>query len=313
MSTLLLVDDNEMLTRASRARLKISIPGLKVVTASSYSEALREAEAHCPDIMVIDNWLPDGDGFTLRKKIQAKLPNVQIIMISAYWVDEDRKEAESRRTLKVLDKPFKMDELVQVIREALAVIDSMIGEAPLHNKPQFSMFESRTIQPKQDNPEWDLNQLKGVMIVDDSEMHANMCATVFAPYEDCRVEFARNGLEALELLELGSKFDLIILEADMPKMDGISSLKEMHRRKYGHLPVIVTSTRNREEDIIEALKAGAWGYVTKPWKSSRFRNLIARVMSAVNISLESLPTKRPSIAPVATFDSYYEKSLKEIQ
>jgi two-component system chemotaxis response regulator CheY len=120
--------------------------------------------------------------------------------------------------------------------------------------------------------------LNRVLIVDDSNLHAEMCRIVFSSYKGCALEYATNGLDALEKLEKSDSFDLIILDINMPKMDGITFLQSMKRNGHDGIPVIVVSTEDKKDDIVRALKAGAKGYVKKPWKPNQIRELIDKLV-----------------------------------
>jgi two-component system, chemotaxis family, chemotaxis protein CheY len=105
---------------------------------------------------------------------------------------------------------------------------------------------------------------KRVMIVDDA-------ALVRLYYRDAlerggfRVEEAMNGIEALEKLS-GESFDLLILDVNMPKMDGITFLRRLRRRNgpEAGIPVLVTSTEGGPQDKAAARAAGANFYLVKP-------------------------------------------------
>lgn len=120
--------------------------------------------------------------------------------------------------------------------------------------------------------------LKKVLIVEDSPLQAKMYQIVFAGYAGCQMVFARNGLEALEKLALEKGLELIILDINMPKMNGLAFLESMNLDGYGHIPVIVISTEGKDEDIKRALQAGAKAYLKKPWKPEQVRELLQQVV-----------------------------------
>lgn len=72
---------------------------------------------------------------------------------------------------------------------------------------------------------------------------------------------ASNGNEVLKLLKI-NKYDLILLDLSLPKKNGIEVLKEI-RKKLPKLPILILSIHSDEHFIIEALRSGASGYVTK--------------------------------------------------
>ena len=117
-----------------------------------------------------------------------------------------------------------------------------------------------------------------VLIVEDSALQAKMYRTVFGPYPGCQTVFALNGLEALDQLVLEKDIDLILLDINMPKMNGLAFLEAMSRDGYGHIPVIVISTEGKDEDIRRALELGAKAYVKKPWKPDQVRGLIDKII-----------------------------------
>jgi len=85
-------------------------------------------------------------------------------------------------------------------------------------------------------------------------------------------EESRNGEEALELLHQGS-FDLILLDINMPGIGGVETCREIRARALD-VGVVMVSVRDGENDLVQALEAGADDYITKP---IRFRELLARM------------------------------------
>jgi len=121
--------------------------------------------------------------------------------------------------------------------------------------------------------------LNKVLIVEDSPLQAKMYRTVFGSYPKCELVFASNGLEAMDKLVLESGIDLIILDINMPKMNGLTFLETMQRDGYGSIPVIVISTEGKDDDIRRALELGAKAYVKKPWTPAQVKGLINKVVS----------------------------------
>jgi two-component system chemotaxis response regulator CheY len=124
-----------------------------------------------------------------------------------------------------------------------------------------------------------MSLLKKLLVVDDSQLIHNMYRLVLNKYQGCRIADAMNGLEALDILSKENDFDLILLDINMPVMNGIQFMEKIFTGGlYRHIPVIVISTEGREEDTLRALKLGASGYVVKPFKPHLLHELIEKVM-----------------------------------
>ena len=105
--------------------------------------------------------------------------------------------------------------------------------------------------------------MPNVLIVDDSST-TRMFYREALESAGFEVEEALNGLEALEKVMMSS-FDLAVVDINMPKMDGLTFLKEVRRREeIRSLPAIVISTQDRPQDRVKAHASGANVYFVKP-------------------------------------------------
>jgi CheY-like chemotaxis protein len=97
---------------------------------------------------------------------------------------------------------------------------------------------------------------------------------------------AKNGEEALEYLESGKSLpDIILLDLNMPRMNGIEFLgilKEHKKIKY--LPTIVLTTSENRDDLLECYKIGIAGYIIKPLKYEDYETKIRNVLEYWNIN-----------------------------
>jgi two-component system chemotaxis response regulator CheY len=103
-----------------------------------------------------------------------------------------------------------------------------------------------------------------VLVVDDSSL-ARRYYRAALERAGFSVEEALNGIEGIEKL-LEGRFDLVIVDVNMPKMDGITFLSEMRARPAptGSVPALVTSTEAGPQDKEAARRAGANFYLVKP-------------------------------------------------
>jgi len=119
------------------------------------------------------------------------------------------------------------------------------------------------------------SQPNSVLIVDDeaalrSTLRASLTASGFA------VEEARNGEEALLSVQR-RPFDLVLLDVNMPGIDGIEACRRIRGVSPG-AGIIMVTVRDLYDDKVRALELGADDYVTKPFK---FRELVARLRAVL--------------------------------
>jgi two-component system chemotaxis response regulator CheY len=105
---------------------------------------------------------------------------------------------------------------------------------------------------------------KSVLVIDDASLVRLYYRSILAG-AGYRVEEALNGVEALEKL-LSISVDLLIVDINMPQMDGLTFLELLRQkaRPMSSVPAIVTSTESRPVDFAAARKAGANYYLVKP-------------------------------------------------
>lgn len=121
--------------------------------------------------------------------------------------------------------------------------------------------------------------LKKVLIVEDSELLHNMYRILLKRYGNCTIVKAFNGREGLDLLSSDAQFDLILLDINMPVMNGIEFLAAMKQHKaFASIPVIIISTEGKEEDAKRGMELGASAYLVKPFQSGDLYALLERVV-----------------------------------
>lgn len=112
-----------------------------------------------------------------------------------------------------------------------------------------------------------------ILIIEDETALCNSIAEGLR-MDGYEVDRCQDGSEALELCEV-EHYDLILLDLNLPGMDGMEVLRRL-RREDGETPVLILSARGQIRDKVEGLDAGANDYLTKPF---HFEELEARVRS----------------------------------
>ena len=131
--------------------------------------------------------------------------------------------------------------------------------------------------------------LPRILLVDDEKAIRRFLKTVLASGE-FRVHEAENGSLALAAAA-ANRPDLILLDLGLPDMDGAEVIKRL--REWSKVPIIVLSVREREDDKVKALDAGADDYLTKPFGIGE---LLARIRAALRRAVQQAP------APVYQID-----------
>ena len=125
------------------------------------------------------------------------------------------------------------------------------------------------------------NKLINILLVEDDAVDV---MTVQRAFKKSKVSnplhIAGNGLEALEMLRspdnpFRDSRCVILLDLNMPKMNGIEFLKELRKDSdFHHTPVIVLTTSDQEKDRVEAYNLHVAGYILKPVTFSKFVEVV---------------------------------------
>jgi two-component system, chemotaxis family, protein-glutamate methylesterase/glutaminase len=210
--------------------------------ATNGAEALQSLAASGPPDLVTVNWhMPVMDGLELIRRLRGdpatrKLP---LVMISTEH-DRDRiREALAAGADDYLAKPFTPEALASKLAE---------------------LGVWRAAGPRQEN------RPIRVLVCDDSHTIRSVLTATLASDPGVRIAgTAVNGQACLDQLAAGDLPDVVLLDVEMPVMDGLTALKEI-RRRHPRLPVVMFSslTERGSKATVDALVAGANDYVAKP-------------------------------------------------
>ena len=137
----------------------------------------------------------------------------------------------------------------------LLIVKEQIPDIPNVKKEHFGKFKG-----------------KRVLIVEDNLINQKMLKAILAG-TGIDALFAENGKVALKHLAKGEKFDLVLMDIEMPELDGLSATKMIRKSKhFANLPIIALTSSSKKEDIIKILKSGMNGYIFKPVALGRLYN-----------------------------------------
>ena len=118
-----------------------------------------------------------------------------------------------------------------------------------------------------------------VMVIDDSKTMRNIEKSILNQLGYTEIEEACNGQDALTKVAAFNP-DLLLLDWNMPNMDGLTFVKT-YREQGNKTPIIMVTTENEKTRIVEAIKAGVQNYVVKPFTPDVLGERIADTMAKV--------------------------------
>lgn len=118
---------------------------------------------------------------------------------------------------------------------------------------------------------------KKVLVIDDSTLIHKMFRLILP--RTTQVD-AFDGRQALDCLAENPDVDLILLDINMPQMNGFEFLERLRAdTAFANVPVIIISTEGKDEDTIRGLEAGATAYIRKPFRNEAAADLIRQVIA----------------------------------
>lgn len=119
---------------------------------------------------------------------------------------------------------------------------------------------------------------KTILIADDSESIRQLLSATLES-SGYKVLVGVDGEDALSLLNNGTTVDLVITDLNMPKIDGIGVVKGVRRNdKHKFIPVLLLTTESQMSKKEEAKKAGATGWIVKPFVEEKFLSVVKKVL-----------------------------------
>lgn len=111
-------------------------------------------------------------------------------------------------------------------------------------------------------------------IVDDNTFLARAIHEKLADYPDLNIKYTvYNGSELLAKLEKSHNMDLVLMDIEMPVLDGIETVGII-KQKYPHIKVLMLTVFDNDENIFNAIRAGADGYLLKEIETDRLHGAI---------------------------------------
>ena len=234
MKNILVIEDSKMLNKVITSELKKF--DFNVSQAYTLKESQNFLKENSYQLIILDLHLPDGEGSELVKSIQS-LTKTKVIVLTSDKSDNLREELFE---YGILDYIIKDKNILYSITEVIKIINIITKK-------------------RKDK----------VLVIDDSAVVCKQIEIILGPrnYEVVRALTARDGLDKLSK----EKFDLVILDMELPDLHGLKVLEMIRRNKrFLSLPIIILSGTSTPEIIRNCLKNGASDFLKKPFVFEEF-------------------------------------------
>jgi len=285
-TSVLAVDDNETNRRILQEMLtNWHMRPTVVEDAATALKVLREArdEGRSFQLILIDANMPEMDGYALAEEIKKHpdLGNSFIMMLSSAGFRGEAARCRKLGLSAYLTKPIKQSYLLDAIMLALgagAHKTAARGEAPFITR--HSLSKAR--------------QHYNVLLAEDNIINQKLAVRILERREH-KVTVANNGAEALELMDK-EKFDLILMDVQMPKMDGYQTTAAIRQKEIGtenHMPIMAMTAHAMKGDREKCLEAGMDDYISKPLKPYDLLKKIEYVINRFKKELKIIEKRAP--------------------
>ena len=249
-----LIVEDDKLQRDSIVQL-IANPDIQVTAVALGKEALDALKNTVYDCMVIDLKLPDMTGEELLKKMteQESVSSFPpVIVYTGRSLSRDEEFRLKKYSRSIIIKGAKSPE--RLLYEISLFLHSVESELTPQRQQML-----KTLQNSE-------NVFEGrkILVVDD-DVRNIFALTAALEQKGANIVVARNGKEALTMLEEYPLIDLVLMDIMMPEMNGFQATQDIRKQKrFAKLPIIAVTAKATKNDQVLCMEAGANDYLAKP-------------------------------------------------
>jgi signal transduction histidine kinase/DNA-binding response OmpR family regulator/CHASE3 domain sensor protein len=263
----LVVEDDER--QRDSVRHLLSSEDVEIVGAGTAAEALDHLRGSTFDCMVMDLNLPDLSGYELLQQMteQDGVSFPPVIVYTGRALSRDEEQQLRRFSKSIIIKDARSPE--RLLDEVTLFLHQVESELSAEHRQMLQVARNRE------------TALEGrtVLVVEDDVRNVFALSSILEP-TGIRVEIARNGREALDMLaRMGNAnspgIDLVLMDIMMPEMDGYTAMREIRARpEWRRLPIIALTAKAMKDDQEKCLAAGANDYIAKPLDVEKLLSLV---------------------------------------
>jgi signal transduction histidine kinase/CheY-like chemotaxis protein len=268
----LVVDDNATNRRIFEAY--VSSWGMRAAVAEDAAEALVELQRAVDvgdpfDVALLDFNMPGENGLELSRRIAASpgLRSTRLILLTS--TGELRDEHPMHGISYQLTKPVRQSRLLDAIRVAMTAAADGRGRPVSQERPAPKASDAGVGQGR-------------ILVAEDQRTNWMLIERLLAKRGHSAVN-ATDGRSVLAKLDTDS-FDLILMDCQMPVLDGYDTAREVRRREVAlgrrHIPIVAMTASAMRGDRERCLAAGMDDYIAKPIDSDKLDQLLARWLQA---------------------------------
>jgi signal transduction histidine kinase/DNA-binding response OmpR family regulator len=254
----LIVDDNA--TNRKILSQQVSRWGCEPEEARSGPEALDRLIAGSSsdrpfELVLLDYQMPGMDGEEVVRRICAekRLRGLPVIVLTSAYKRRESRELARDGIAGYLTKPVKSSMLLNCISAVIGLSQERKDAEPVRTVTEHSLLNTGT------------RRRLRILVVEDNVVNQKLIVRILQK-GSYRCEVATNGTEAVCALD-ERPFDLVLMDCQMPEMDGYEATREIRRREEGrgvHIPIIAMTANAMEGDRELCLAAGMDDYLSKP-------------------------------------------------
>jgi CheY-like chemotaxis protein len=237
--------------------------------------------AGCPfPLILLDGQMPEMDGFTLAEHIQKDLQmaSATIMMLTSAGHLGDAARCRELGISAYLVKPIRQGELLDAICQLL---DKTAQKQPAPLVTRHTLREEN-------------NRIR-ILLAEDNAVNQTLAVRILEK-RGYAVTVAPDGQAAVDAHRSG-RFDLILMDIQMPGMDGFeatAAIRESEKLTGGHIPIVAMTAHALVGDQEKCLASGMDGYVSKPIRTSELFAAIEKILAVTPRSespevIKSLP------------------------